>query len=106
MKNKTENTMDTKLTKENKINIMKAIKNIVKAERLKQRHVAEVLDIKQPRVSDLLALKHERFSLDILMQYLALFGCKISITFAENPRGKPINVKTVKCRKAFRTLAK
>lgn len=95
---------DEKLNKENKKAIMIAIKNIVKKERLKQREIAEILDIKQPRVSDLLALKHNRFSLDILIGYLEHFGCKISFQFVESERGKPIKANVLKTKPSYRSL--
>lgn len=95
---------DEKLNKENKQVIMNAIRNIVKKERLKQREIAEILDIKQPRVSDLLSLKHERFSLDILISYLEHFGYKISFQLVDSERGKPIKVNILKVKPSYRSL--
>lgn len=101
-----ENKLDSKLSDDNKINIMNAIKQIVVHERLKQKEIAKILDIKQPRVSDLLSIKYDRFSLDILIQYLTVFGCKISITATDSLKGTPIKVNTLKSTKAYRTIAR
>ncbi|HAS6235960.1 TPA: helix-turn-helix domain-containing protein [Vibrio vulnificus] len=88
----------------NKIALMKAIRNKVKDDNLRQREVAEILDIKQPRVSDLIALKHERFSLDTLMGYSEQFGCKISFKFVESERGKPIKANVLKTKTSYRSI--
>ncbi|WP_274878811.1 XRE family transcriptional regulator [Vibrio harveyi] len=86
-----------KATKENnKIVLMKTIKDIVRKERLKQREVAIILEIKQPRVSDLLALKDSKFTIDILMGYLELLGYKLVFENIETERGKPIKASVSK----------
>ncbi|EIA4666884.1 XRE family transcriptional regulator [Vibrio parahaemolyticus] len=89
---------------DNKMAIMKWLCEVIRKERLKQREVAEVLDIKQPRVSDLLAMKHDRFSLDLLIKYMAIFGHKLSLTFKETNRGKSINAKILKTTKSKKLL--
>lgn len=95
---------DKKTNEDNKVVIMKAIRDIVRRERLKQREIAKLLDIKQPRVSDLLALKHERFSIDILMGYFSQFGYKISFELVETERGKPVKVNILKTKTNFRSF--
>ncbi len=94
------------ISDKNKIEIMKAIKNIVVFERLKQREIAELLDIKQPRVSDLLSLKHDRFSLDILMGYLEKFGCVVSFEMNEltNRKTNLVSVKVLRCKTSYRSI--
>ncbi|EIV8508254.1 XRE family transcriptional regulator [Vibrio parahaemolyticus] len=88
--------MKKELLKENKITIMRAIRNIVSQHRLKQREVAEILDIKQPRASDLLNFKYKRFSLDILLEYLSTFGFTMVIEPVVTVRGKPVRAKFLK----------
>ncbi|ELA9876878.1 XRE family transcriptional regulator [Vibrio parahaemolyticus] len=88
----------------NKIALMKAIKHKIKEAHLKQKEVAEILDIKQPRVSDLISLKYERFSLDTLMGYSEQFGCKISFKFVESERGKPIKANVLKTKTSYRSI--
>lgn len=90
----------------NKIELMKAIRNKIKDDQLRQREVAEILDIKQPRVSDLISLKHERFSLDILIGYLEIFGCVIRIESKEieNRKTNLVATKVMKCKTKYRSI--
>lgn len=93
MTNKNNNTIG--LETKNKIVITTEIKRIIKSNRLKQREVAKILDIKQPRVSDLLQLKIEKFSLDLLVQYLSCLGVSIDFGFDKRNNLK-ISVKRQK----------
>ncbi|NCN53764.1 helix-turn-helix domain-containing protein [Vibrio parahaemolyticus] len=106
--NKKEFNMSNKLkcdnSTSNKIALMKAIKHKIKEDHLKQKEVAEILDIKQPRVSDLISLKYERFSLDTLIGYSEHFGCKISFQFVESERGKPIKANVLKTKPSYRSI--
>ncbi|MCG9227549.1 helix-turn-helix domain-containing protein [Vibrio diabolicus] len=90
----------------NKIALMKAIGNKIKKDNLRQREVAEILDIKQPRVSDLMRLKHERFTLDTLIGYLEIFGSIIKIEEKElvNRKSNLVAVKALKCKPKYRSL--
>ena len=74
------------LLTQNKISIMKAINAIITKKGLKQREVATILDIKQPRVSNLAQEKSDTFSLDILMKYLGVLGSNIVIDYDVNSR--------------------
>ncbi|EIV8508190.1 XRE family transcriptional regulator [Vibrio parahaemolyticus] len=89
---------------ENKMVVMKAIKQIVERERLKQREVAELLDIKQPRASDLICCKHDLFSLEILMGYLDRLGHKIVFEHVQTVKGKPVKAQVLNKRVSFRTI--
>lgn len=80
----------------NKKEIMTAIAKMVKKERLKQRELATLFDIQQPRVSDLLGGKAERFSLDILLVYLQKLGYTVQFKNVDSQRGKPIRVSVSK----------
>lgn len=88
----------------NKIELMNAICKVVKRERLKQREIAELLNIKQPRVSDLISKKHERFSIDILMTYIEAFGYSIQFKGLETEKGKPIKVNVEKVKSEYKSL--
>lgn len=108
--NKKEFNMSNKLKYDNstlnKIALMKAIGNKIKDDNLKQREVAEILDIKQPRVSDLIRLKHERFTLDTLIGYLEIFGSIIKIEEKElvNRKSNLVDVKALKCKPKYRSI--
>ena len=85
----------------NKKEIMAVIGQIVTKERLKQREIADLFDIKQPRVSDLIGGKYERFSLDILLVYLSKLGYEISFANIDTQRGKPLKVAVNKVHTDF-----
>lgn len=93
--------LNTKTQEDNKVTIMKAIRSIVRKNRLKQREVAKLLGVKQPRVSDLLMLKHERFSIDLLLIYFAQFGFNITFETVETDRGKPVKINILKTKPNF-----
>lgn len=84
------------LSNKNKKHLIQAINGIIQKRNLKQREVAEILDIKQPRVSDMYNEKIEKFSLDTLFDYFALLGYQIEIESSENVRNKPISTKVSK----------
>lgn len=83
------------LSNRNKTNLIRAINKIIEARKLKQREVAEILDIKQPRVSDMYNEKIEKFSLDTLFDYFVLLGYQIEVEVNET-KGKPLTTKISK----------
>lgn len=95
--------------KEVKLVIMQAIKTLVTQNRLKQREVSQILSIKQPRVSDLLNIKTEVFSIDILLEYLNILGYEMNIEFTKNLKdNRTIKFKTsiIKNKKSIYSLLK
>lgn len=84
------------INKANKLALMNAIKDIKEKERLKQKEIAALLDIKQPRVSDLLNLKYKRFSIDILINYLIDFGFIMNFEKVDTNKGRPIKSTVLK----------
>lgn len=86
----------SELSQNNKLALLKAINKIIADRRLKQREVAEILDIKQPRVSDMQNEKIEKFSLDTLVEYFALLGYQLEVQVNDKERGKPITTKISK----------
>lgn len=79
-----------------KLEIIKAITNEKNKKRLKQRHLAKLFGVKQPRVSDLLHNQTERFSLDVLINYLNLMGYTLDMKFQVTERGMPIKTRIIK----------
>lgn len=95
--------------KEVKLVIMQAIKTLVTQNRLKQREIAKIFGTQQPRVSDLLKLKTERFTIDILLEYLNVLGYEMNIDFSENLKdNRSIKFKTsiIKNKKSIYSLLK
>ena len=54
--------------------LAKTIARLIAHKKLKQREVEQLLNIKQPRVSDLVNGKVEKFSIDSLLEYLNKIG--------------------------------
>ena len=95
--------------KEIKLVIMQAIKTLVTQNRLKQREIAKIFGIQQPRVSDLLKLKTERFKIELLFGYLKILGYEMNIEFSENLKdNRTIKFKTsiIKNKKSIYSLLK
>ncbi|EKN4567828.1 XRE family transcriptional regulator [Vibrio parahaemolyticus] len=62
-----------------KAEVVEDLLSVLLKSRLKQREVSEILNIKQPRVSDLKQFKLELFSLEIVYKYALVFGTKKSL---------------------------
>ncbi len=56
------------------------IKEIVETKDLKRRDLEKILDVPQPRVSDLMTGKIDRFSIEILILFLSHLGVKVALT--------------------------
>lgn len=60
--------------------LMMMIEKIIKERGLTQTEAAKVLAVAQPRLSDLYKGKIERFTIDMLMKWLAKLGKQVTIT--------------------------
>lgn len=56
-----------------------AVRQILRQRRLKQREIAQLLEIKQPEVSNLMRGKYHLFSEGRLFGFLNKLGCKITV---------------------------
>lgn len=68
-----------------KAELARRIGGIVAGRGLTQATAAELLGTSQPRVSDLVRGKLERFSMDQLLHYLTALGCDVEIVVREKP---------------------
>mgnify|MGYP001013622123 CR=1 FL=1 len=59
--------------------MMLALRRYIRKERLTQAQAAEVLEVSQPRVSDLMRGKIGRFSLDSLVTLLGQAGLEVTL---------------------------
>jgi len=59
--------------------LMMAVEQFIQREGLTQAEAAERLDVTQPRISDLVRGKIDRFSIDTLVNMLSRAGVRISI---------------------------
>lgn len=58
-----------------------------------QTRIGQLLDIPQPRVSELMSGKVDKFSSDKLIGFLAKVGIRFKPTTVQATRGRPIRVK-------------
>lgn len=61
-----------------KAELLIKIKEIVETKDLKRRDLEKILDVPQPRVSDLMTGKIDKFSIEILILFLIHLGAKVS----------------------------
>ncbi len=78
--------------------LISSIVNIIKDNRFKQKEIQSILDIKQPRVSDLVNYKIDKFSIDSLIYYLAKIGYKVNLGVHETNKS-PISIQFVNVNK-------
>ena len=60
--------------------LMIQVQKLITARRLKQRQVAKVLRVSQPRVSDLLRGRIDLFSTDALIDMLSRLGARVRLS--------------------------
>ncbi len=62
------------------------IYKIIKSRKLKQKQAAKIMEIDQPKVSDIICGKLSRYSIDRLMRFLRLLGRDIEIRVKKHAR--------------------
>ena len=70
--------------------LMIEVQKIIASRRLKQREVAKLLRVSQPRVSDLLRGRIDLFSSDALIDMLARLGVRVRLTVKPGRRNLKI----------------
>lgn|SRR5690606_519720 len=75
-----------------KVKLSEAITKVIQSKKLKQSEVQEILDIKQPRVSDLMNGKVDKFSIDSLLEYLNKIGYCLDVEL-NNSTKNPVSMK-------------
>ncbi len=78
--------------------LISSIVNIIKDNRLKQKEIQSILDIKQPRVSDLVNYKIDKFSIDSLIEYLSKIGYKVNLGLHDSNKS-PISIQFINVNK-------
>jgi predicted XRE-type DNA-binding protein len=63
-----------------RIELMKRVQRVVVARSWSQAEAAEIMQVSQPRISDLMRDKSEKFSLDMLVTMLYKLGEKVSFS--------------------------
>jgi predicted XRE-type DNA-binding protein len=76
-----------------KAKLASQISNILQHRHLTQARTAELLGVSQPRVSDLLRGRLDRFSLVALMQFLVALDRDIEIVIRKKPRSRKAHLR-------------
>jgi predicted XRE-type DNA-binding protein len=66
--------------------LMSELREMIRQRELRQAEAAELLGVTQPRISDLMRGKIERFSIDTLVNMLTLAGAQVTIHVESAPR--------------------
>lgn len=75
--------------------------DIIVNNKFKQRQVQDILNIKQPRVSDLVNKKIEKFSVDALIEYLTKIGYEFEVNVMDSAR-VPISMQFISVNKEIK----
>ena len=67
-----------------------SVRQILKDRNLKQREISELLDIKQPEVSNLMQGKYQLFSEGRLLGFLNKLNQKVVIQISQHQKGEPL----------------
>lgn len=68
--------------------LMMALERIIKARGLTQQQAAELFGVAQPRISDLMRGKIDRFSSDMLIDMLTTAGADVRVSVTAGPRSR------------------
>ncbi|MBX9879948.1 MAG: XRE family transcriptional regulator [Candidatus Obscuribacterales bacterium] len=61
--------------------LISKLRDLIEASGMSQRQIASVLRVRQPRVAEIMGMKTQCFSVDLLLRYLARLGTKVSFNF-------------------------
>ena len=61
-------------------NLMGTIREIIRDKGWTQEEAAKVLKVKQPRVAEIMSMKTQHYSIDLLMKFLNRLGRRVSLT--------------------------
>lgn len=64
--------------------LMGAIRQIIRRNEWTQQQAAVVLKVRQPRVAEIMAMKTQHYSVDLLMKFLNRLGKRISFTIEDD----------------------
>lgn len=82
-----------------KVRLAMQIHKAIKSQKLTQKEAAEILDIDQPRVSDIIRGNLSRYSLDKLMKFVRMLGNSIEIRIKSKQKSHPkLEVRTEKAK--------
>ena len=66
--------------------LMSALHDLIESSNLSQRQIARVMSVQQPRVAEIMSLKIQLFSIDLLVKLLSRLGKKVSVVIEDCPK--------------------
>lgn len=63
-----------------RLQLIKQIKQEIEQRNWNQRQAAEVLDVAQPRIAEIIGLRVDKFSVELLTKYLYRLGRRVTLT--------------------------
>jgi predicted XRE-type DNA-binding protein len=66
--------------------LLTEIANVIGLRGLSQAEAANILGVKQPRISELMNGRISKFKLDVLVKYLGRLGVRVRVTFDHGSR--------------------
>lgn len=73
--------------------LISEIERIIKKKGWTQVQAAKALRVVQPRISELMSSRIDRFSVDILLKYLARLGKQVTVTVEDFKPGRTVHVR-------------
>ena len=69
-----------------KCQLMIEIEKIIKSKGWTQAQAAKKLDVAQPRISEIMSTRNQRFTIDMLIKYLNKLGKEVHLEVADLPK--------------------
>src|SRR5579883_2999613 len=66
--------------------LMSALHEHIKASGLSQRQMAKVMGVQQPRIAEIMSMKFQLFTSDLLVKLLSRLGKKVTVVIEDGPR--------------------
>ena len=66
--------------------LMSKLRDLIEQTGMSQRAIAKLLDVKQPRIAEIMGMKIQYFSVDTLLKYLDRLGQKVEFRFSKKRR--------------------
>lgn len=63
--------------------LISKLRDLIEASGMSQRQIATVLRVRQPRIAEIMGMKTQCFSVDLLLRYLARLGTRVSFHFEQ-----------------------
>ena len=63
--------------------LISALRDLIQSSGLSQRQVAKIIDVQQPRIAEIMGMKTQLFSSDLLMKLLSRMGKKVSVVIED-----------------------